>query len=568
MCHICGQITVHEDSTISTETYTVTTTKPVFGLSQIVTQLTTQWGSQEGSTRSWKGATSFTYSIPTTAPEAGSTEASGFVPMSATKTAAAREAFELWDDVIAVSLNESTSATANMTFAYSTKTLNGGTYARTYTSYDGTTDLKLTAARIWLAAGWSSHDTDADLVYGGYGRLTYVHEVGHALGLSHPGTYNAGSGSITYTEQAEYAQDTRRFTVLSYFQATADGSGVDHVGSDGKTAYAAGPLLHDIAAAQAKYGADMTTRTGNTVYGFGANAGRAVFDFTQNKNPIIAIWDAGGTDTLNASGFSTNQRITLVAGAFSDIGYLTKNVAIAFGATIENAIGGSGSDLIEGNAARNTLTGGGGNDELYGGDGNDVLVGGAGADRLDGGNGGDQASYASAAAGVSVNRVTNAHTGEAYGDVFVGVEQFRLSNYDDVFLGLSAAETVYAGGGLDLVDGGGGNDRLYGGSGADTVKGGAGGDFIVGESGGDFLYGGTEKDTFYFRAGSGHDWIADFQDGVDVLRLAIGGVLDMTDVKIASHTAGAVVTWGDSNSSILLAGIAPSQLSASDFLFG
>ncbi|MFL9694702.1 M10 family metallopeptidase C-terminal domain-containing protein, partial [Aeromonas veronii] len=50
------------------------------------------------------------------------------------------------------------------------------------------------------------------------------------------------------------------------------------------------------------------------------------------------------------------------------------------GVTVENAIGGSGSDLLIGNDVANVLKGGAGNDILYGGLGADQLWGGAGAD--------------------------------------------------------------------------------------------------------------------------------------------------------------------------------------------
>lgn len=56
------------------------------------------------------------------------------------------------------------------------------------------------------------------------------------------------------------------------------------------------------------------------------------------------------------------------------------NVSIAAGVTVENAIGGSGSDLLIGNDVANVLKGGAGNDILYGGLGADQLWGGAGAD--------------------------------------------------------------------------------------------------------------------------------------------------------------------------------------------
>jgi len=48
--------------------------------------------------------------------------------------------------------------------------------------------------------------------------------------------------------------------------------------------------------------------------------------------------------------------------------------------TIENAVGGSGNDLLVGNEAANTLKGGAGNDRLYGAGGADILWGGKGND--------------------------------------------------------------------------------------------------------------------------------------------------------------------------------------------
>ena len=56
---------------------------------------------------------------------------------------------------------------------------------------------------------------------------------------------------------------------------------------------------------------------------------------------------------------------------------------------IENLIGGSGGDLLDGNARPNRLEGGAGADTLRGGAGADTLIGGAGADTLDGGGDND-----------------------------------------------------------------------------------------------------------------------------------------------------------------------------------
>ena len=158
----------------------------------------------------------------------------------------------------------------------------------------------------------------------------------------------------------------------------------------GVSGYAHTPMLYDILAIQYLYGANDATRGGDTTYAFGSSS-----------ESFMTIWDGGGVDTLDASTQSLPADISLVAGTFSSIGPKAyggsafENVAIAFGVTIENAIGGGGADTILGNAANNLLTGGGGNDTLSGAAGDDILGGGAGDDLLTGGAGTDTALYAS-----------------------------------------------------------------------------------------------------------------------------------------------------------------------------
>lgn len=184
-----------------------------------------------------------------------------------------------------------------------------------------------------------------------------LHELLHTLGLDHPGTYNGDSAN--YETQALFYQDSNQYTVMSYW--TADVTGADHE-AGGRFYYASTPLLYDIAALQYLYGANMTTRTGDTVYGFNSTAGRAEFNLALHPQAVFAIWDAGGNDTLDLSGYATASRIDLHAAGFSSAGGLTGNISIAYGARIENAIGGSGADIILANASTNRLTGGGGAD--------------------------------------------------------------------------------------------------------------------------------------------------------------------------------------------------------------
>jgi hypothetical protein len=189
--------------------------------------------------------------------------------------------------------------------------------------------------------------------------------------LQHPGDYNAAPGvQITYDRDAVYAQDTDQYSVMSYFRAF--NTGANHV-FNGTTIYTATPLRDDIAAIQRLYGANMTTRTEDTTYGFNSNAGPA-FELAINKQAVFAIWDAGGRNTIDLSGFSTNQQIDLHQGAFSNAGALTGNISIAIGTLVQNAIGGSGNDYILGNGTDNMLRGNAGNDTIIGDIGQNTSV--------------------------------------------------------------------------------------------------------------------------------------------------------------------------------------------------
>jgi Ca2+-binding RTX toxin-like protein len=119
----------------------------------------------------------------------------------------------------------------------------------------------------------------------------------------------------------------------------------------------------------------------------------AIYDFARNAHPILTLYDSGGLDTLNLSGWSTPSRIDLHAGAFSSGNDMSNNIAIAYNTTIENAEGGGGNDVITGNDTANLLRGAAGNDELYGSAGDDTLVGGTGNDDLRGGAGTDTAVF-------------------------------------------------------------------------------------------------------------------------------------------------------------------------------
>ncbi len=187
---------------------------------------------------------------------------------------------------------------------------------------------------------------------GDAGRHTIIHELGHAMGLTHPGSYNG----ILDRSKIDSHEDSQSHSVMSY-----RGEHTTYANHGGFRASA--PQLDDIYAYQSKYGVNHQTRKDDTTYGFNSNTGRDFLSVnTKHDKMVAAIWDGGGNDTLDFSGYSQDQKISLEEGTFSDVDGLKGNVSIAYGATIENAKGGTGNDWLVGNAANNELRDGDGND--------------------------------------------------------------------------------------------------------------------------------------------------------------------------------------------------------------
>ena len=342
--------------------------KPIFTLPEIIAQLTrngTAWNGVGGNPIPNAGLGTIGFGFFNSSFEVYSSERNQFQPLSEAQRVAVREAFAVIDDLINISFVETSVAWADINLG------NLVTSESYYSAYANYPDNTRKGGDIWFNTNAPSN---FEITPSQPGFRTILHEIFHALGISHPGNYNATAGvTLTYAANAEYYQDLYEYTIMSYFGSSNTGAIRD--------SFAATPMAHDVAAIQAIYGADMTTRTGDTVYGFNSNAGRSLFDFTTNILPVIAIWDAGGIDTLDFSGWNSASKIDLSEGGFSNGGGQTSNVQIAFGTLIENAVGGGGDDIIIGNNAANIFfLQFGGADTVYGRDGNDGFYFGAALD--------------------------------------------------------------------------------------------------------------------------------------------------------------------------------------------
>lgn len=319
--------------------------------------------------QSWSG-TNITYGFPTSASQmvTDGGESVGFLPFNTVQQNAARLAILTWADLIVPTFTENPSGSANITFGL---TDTGIEFAHAYYPPDG--------------SAWFNRN-EADLVnplLGGYGFNTYMHEIGHALGLNHMGNYDGEQ-----VDQPSSWQDSSVYSIMSYFGPSNNSGGEGKVawanwkGTDGTEYSPQTPMINDVMAIQNIYGA-ATTRAENTVYGFNSTiTGRLaeIYNFSQNLNPIMCLYDAGGMDTLNLSGYSSASIVDLIGGVdhFSSCNGMTGNIEIARGIVIENAITGSGADRLIGNSVANWLQSGAGNDSLQGGAGDDILEGGAG----------------------------------------------------------------------------------------------------------------------------------------------------------------------------------------------
>ena len=318
-----------------------------------------QWG---GDTPG--GAATVTYSFLTSMPSyyaSSAPESDHFASMDAAQEDAVRAVLQMYSAVANIHFVE-VSGAGSITFG--TADLGPGVAGWAYypyPAYSGPAD-GTAFGDVWITNAYPQY---ADPTAGSDTYTTLIHEIGHALGMKHPGNYDADGDGTTPGPYLPAAEDTQQYSVMSYY-AGPNGSASPMT-----------PQLYDIATLQYLYGANMSTHTGDDSYTFSTSV------------QVKTIWDAGGNDTFDASNQLHAVSIDLHPGGFSSIAG-TDNVAIAFGTVIEAAVGSNYNDTLTAGDTGSTLHGGLGDDVLIGGAGNDVLAGGAGSDTLTGGGGADR----------------------------------------------------------------------------------------------------------------------------------------------------------------------------------
>ena len=157
---------------------------------------------------------------------------------------------------------------------------NGGRQAFTRSTISNANNT-LISVTVTISANWITNpDGSAGYALNSSRYQTYLHEVGHALGLGHSGPYNVRDVDEAGVSYHAYNQDAWNYTLMSYRDQGEAGTGTPRL--------VLTPQLVDIIAIQNFYGANGQTRSGDNVYGFQFDGNRRVGfrgDLLQSGDP-------------------------------------------------------------------------------------------------------------------------------------------------------------------------------------------------------------------------------------------------------------------------------------------
>ena len=336
----------------------------------------------------WSGT--LTYTFPDSLSDypsnygSGELTASGFAQISANQQAAVHRIMSQVENLTNLQIEYSTSNDADIRIAQSS-VANPTAYAYYPNSYYSE------GGDVWFGTNYNY--TNPKL--GDYYYHTHLHELGHALGLKHG---QSGGGVANVALPAD--RDALEFSVMTYRSYVG---GPTNGYSNELFGYPQSFMMNDILALQTMYGADFSLNNEATTYSWSATTGETFVNDEGQGRPggagagasanriFITVWDGGGEDTYDLSNYTNNVSIDLRPGYWSITSttqkaylgggqYAQGNVYNAYlfeddaRSYIENAIGGTGSDTLRGNAIGNRLDGGAGSDTMTGGEGDDIFV--------------------------------------------------------------------------------------------------------------------------------------------------------------------------------------------------
>lgn len=329
------------------------------------------------------------YSFIESAAGLNAMDANGFQALNEGQRDRVRDAFGTLSDLINVSFTEVASG-GDIQFGSNAQANSAG-YAR----------YPNEGSQVFMANNQAGFDGAWE--EGSYAWTTLLHETGHALGLKHPGNYNAGGGG-TPGPYLPAGTDHRNNTLMSYRNAGNVTRIAYENGSFSKSVVNASTYQgYDIAALQYLYGASTTVQAETYAFSPGAamnktlwnpnegskidlsgHDGANVVDLRAGRRSSIGIVDPYGDMPFTRSQYgaltSNGRSIASILGRPTYTGQ--NNLLIAQGSRFTEATGGSGTDKLVANNIGGRVDGGAGNDELYWTGGDLQAVGGEGADTL------------------------------------------------------------------------------------------------------------------------------------------------------------------------------------------
>lgn len=220
---------------------------------------------------------------------------------------------------------------------------------------------------VGIYVRYSGNTWSDSLDPGGFGFITIIHELGHAMGLAHP--HDSGGGSIIFpgvSSSGDFGDNNlnqNMYTVMSYIDTN---SGIN---PSSKTPYGfcTGPMAFDIATMKFLYGLNPIYNNNDTIYTIG----------DVNDTGYTTIYDTGSDDLIIYNGskaVTIDLRPATINNSAGGGGYISKvddssifrGFTIANNVQIEKATGGSGDDHIyQVETVENVITGNVGMDTVY-----------------------------------------------------------------------------------------------------------------------------------------------------------------------------------------------------------
>lgn len=187
-----------------------------------------------------------------------------------------------------------------------------------------------------------------------------LHELGHALGLSHPHDTGGNSTIINGVKNAYHTGKLKQndfiYTVMTYVDIISKYGPKKNV----NYGYINTWMSYDIAALQYLYG--TKTNSINNTYNIKNNQWTCISD-TGGTNTISAInMNKGVTINLNNANLNESSRN---AGGYISTANNKGGITLSKNSIINRAIGSKHNDIIHSNLKNNIISSGGGKDKIY-----------------------------------------------------------------------------------------------------------------------------------------------------------------------------------------------------------